>query len=82
MEKPNHGIDYEGTWDAYAEMWQELHPELDRIGDEWIGKGAGAASTLAEYETLIEQRFIQPISGRNMGFRNRCGGWQNRRIVA
>ncbi|MGL5192322.1 MAG: class I SAM-dependent methyltransferase [Chroococcales cyanobacterium] len=64
MEKTNHGIDYEGTWDAYAEMWQELHPELDRIGDEWIGKGAGAASTLAEYETLIEQRFIQPYIGQ------------------
>ncbi len=64
MEKPNHGIDYEGTWDAYAEMWQELHPELDRIGDEWIGKGAGAASTGSGIETLIEQRFIQPYIGQ------------------
>lgn len=52
------GIDYEGTWDAYAKAWQNLHPDLKHIGDEWIGQGAGAAQSLAEYEALIEQKFI------------------------
>ncbi len=54
------GVDYEGAWDSYAEAWQTLHPELQHIGDEWIGKGAGAAQSLAEYEALIESKFIQP----------------------
>lgn len=54
------GIDYEGTWDAYAQAWHNIHPELEHIGDEWIGQGAGAAKSLAEYQTLIETQFIQP----------------------
>lgn len=53
-------VDYEGAWDSYAGVWQSLHPELKNIGDEWIGKGAGAAQSLAEYESLIESQFIQP----------------------
>lgn len=53
-------INYEEGWDNYAKIWQQLHPELGHIGDEWAGKGAGAANTLAEYEALIEQKFMQP----------------------
>jgi SAM-dependent methyltransferase len=56
MEK----LDYEGAWNAYAQQWKTLHPQLNSIGDEWIGKEAGAANTLAEYEVLIEQQFIAP----------------------
>ncbi len=54
------GIDYEGAWDNYAQIWQQQHPELRYIGDEWIGKMAGAANSLAEYEALIDRLFIQP----------------------
>ena len=51
---------YEEGWDGYAEAWKRLHPGLGHIGDEWAGKGAGAANSLAEYEALIEQKFIRP----------------------
>ncbi|NER06482.1 MAG: class I SAM-dependent methyltransferase [Okeania sp. SIO3C4] len=53
-------IDYENAWEEYAKKWQENYPELTNIGDEWIGKAAGAANSLAEYEKLIEQKFIAP----------------------
>ncbi|MDJ0555457.1 MAG: class I SAM-dependent methyltransferase [Microcoleaceae cyanobacterium MO_207.B10] len=53
-------IDYENAWEEYAKKWKEYYPELTHIGDEWIGKAAGAAHSLAEYETLIEQKFIAP----------------------
>ncbi|WP_244533013.1 class I SAM-dependent methyltransferase [Geitlerinema sp. PCC 9228] len=54
------GIDYEGAWNRYAKSWQKLHPDLQYIGDEWQGKGAGAADSIATYNTLIEQHLIQP----------------------
>ncbi len=60
MDSPKEGIDYEGAWDSYAQAWQTIHPELEYIGDEWAGQGAGAAASLAEYETLIERQFIAP----------------------
>jgi ubiquinone/menaquinone biosynthesis C-methylase UbiE len=53
-------VNYEGAWDSYAQQWQKNNPELGHIGDEWIGKAAGAANSLAEYEALIEQQFIAP----------------------
>jgi Methyltransferase domain len=56
-------VNYEEAWDSYASKWDQLHPSLGHIGDEWIGKGAGAAESLAEYEALIEQKFIQPHIG-------------------
>ncbi len=54
------GIDYEGAWNRYAESWQQLHPDLQYIGDEWQGKGAGAADSIEAYNTLIERNLIQP----------------------
>jgi SAM-dependent methyltransferase len=56
MEK----LDYENAWNAYAQQWKTLHPQLNHIGDEWIGKEAGAANSLPEYESLIEQQLIAP----------------------
>ncbi len=53
-------IDYEGAWNEYVQNWQKTTVEQTYPGDEWIGKAAGAATSLAEYETLIEQQFIQP----------------------
>ncbi len=53
-------IDYEGAWDSYAQEWKENNPDLAYLGDEWVGKGAGAANSLTEYEGLIEQEFIAP----------------------
>ena len=53
-------IDYEEAWDSYAQEWKDNNPELAYLGDEWIGKGAGAANSLSEYESLIEQEFIAP----------------------
>ena len=54
------GIDYEGAWDNYAEMWRYREPNLAHIGDEWTGEGAGAAKSLKEYEDLIETEYITP----------------------
>jgi SAM-dependent methyltransferase len=51
---------YEEDWNRYAGIWRQLHPELSHLGDEWIGQEAGAAASLAEYEALIERRFIAP----------------------
>ncbi|MBE9186853.1 class I SAM-dependent methyltransferase [Microcoleus sp. LEGE 07076] len=53
-------VDYETAWDSYAQQWQKTNAELAHIGDEWIGKAAGAANSLAAYEALIEQQFIAP----------------------
>lgn len=53
-------INYEGAWDSYAQSWQNTHPGQKHIGDEWIGQQAGAANSLNEYETLIEQHLISP----------------------
>ncbi|NJM61013.1 MAG: class I SAM-dependent methyltransferase [Oscillatoriales cyanobacterium RU_3_3] len=53
-------VDYETAWDSYAKQWQQTNSQLAHIGDEWIGKAAGAANSLTEYETLIEQQFIAP----------------------
>ncbi|MEB3277329.1 MAG: sulfotransferase domain-containing protein [Lyngbya sp.] len=53
-------IDYEGAWDDYVKNWQSTNSEYVYPGDEWIGLAAGAAQTLAEYETLIEEKFIAP----------------------
>lgn len=53
-------VDYESTWDNYARIWRHWNPELAYIGEEWDGKEAGAATSVAEYEDLIENRFIAP----------------------
>ncbi|NES96954.1 MAG: class I SAM-dependent methyltransferase [Desertifilum sp. SIO1I2] len=53
-------IDYEDAWDKYAKSWQNIHPGQNYIGDEWIGQQAGAANSLAEYESLIENHLIAP----------------------
>jgi len=53
-------VDYEGSWDNYARQWADKYPKLDHIGDEWTGNAAGAATSLAEYAELIENRFITP----------------------
>jgi SAM-dependent methyltransferase len=59
-EKNMNKIDYEGAWNEYVQNWQKTDAEQTYPGDEWIGKAAGAAQSLAEYETLIEQQFIKP----------------------
>lgn len=54
-------IEYEKAWDEYVQTWQKSDDEnLAYPGDEWIGKAAGAANSLAEYEALIETKFIAP----------------------
>ncbi|MBE9144027.1 sulfotransferase domain-containing protein [Planktothrix mougeotii] len=53
-------VDYESAWDNYAKNWQSTSSEEVYIGDEWIGVAAGAANSLEEYESLIEQKFIAP----------------------
>ena len=53
-------IEYEKAWDEYVQNWQKGENKLAHPGDEWIGKAAGAANSLAEYETLIETKFIAP----------------------
>lgn len=57
---PQANVDYEGAWDEYAQNWQRLNPEQNYIGDEWTGVAAGAATSLAEYEALIERQFVAP----------------------
>ena len=74
-------IDYEKAWEDYAKKWQESHPGLTYIGDEWIGKAAGAANSLAEYEKLIEDKFIVPyIKAKDTVLEIGIGG-KNRSIV-
>ncbi|MGL5083493.1 MAG: class I SAM-dependent methyltransferase [Microcoleaceae cyanobacterium] len=58
-------IDYEGAWDEYISNWQSQNPGEIHPGDEWIGAAAGAAQSLAEYEALIEQKFITPYINPN-----------------
>lgn len=53
-------IEYEKAWDEYVQNWQKSDNKLAHPGDEWIGKAAGAANSLAEYAALIEQKFIVP----------------------
>ncbi|HEY5989031.1 MAG TPA: class I SAM-dependent methyltransferase [Streptosporangiaceae bacterium] len=53
-------VNYEAAWDDYARVWRDRHPRLAHIGDEWTGEAAGAATSLREYEALIETRFIIP----------------------
>ncbi|MDJ1170873.1 sulfotransferase domain-containing protein [Roseofilum sp. BLCC_M154] len=60
MTKPSSPIDYEGAWDNYAQNWTSTAPDYQHVGDEWIGKQAGAASSLSEYEQLIETHLIAP----------------------
>lgn len=61
----NPKIDYEGAWNEYAQNWQSTNPDYTHVGDEWIGFAAGAAQSLSEYETLIEQNFIAPYIKNN-----------------
>jgi SAM-dependent methyltransferase len=58
MTNSNKSIDYEQDWNKYAQNWSNLHQDKKYIGDEWIGKEAGAAQSLAEYINLIESKFI------------------------
>lgn len=58
-------INYESAWDEYAKEWRDSNPKLGNIGDEWIGKAAGAANSLSEYEKLIEKQFIAPYINQN-----------------
>lgn len=55
------GIDYGAEWDEYAENWQPEGDEIAHIGDEWVGKNAGAATNRTEYERLITSRYIAPF---------------------
>lgn len=56
----NPKIDYEKDWNNYAKNWSNLHQDKQFIGDEWIGKEAGAAQSLTEYVNLIENKYIVP----------------------
>ncbi|MGE0717906.1 MAG: class I SAM-dependent methyltransferase, partial [Alphaproteobacteria bacterium] len=56
-------VDYEAAWDGYARRWRTAHPGLDHLGDEWIGREAGAAETLDAYVALIRERFVAPWIG-------------------
>ncbi len=60
MTENSKSIDYEKDWDQYAQNWSNLHQDKKYIGDEWIGKEAGAAKSLDEYVQLIEHKFIAP----------------------
>lgn len=62
MSKPDKYVDYEAAWEGYAQRWRQAYPGLDHLGDEWVGREAGAAQSLAEYVALIEQRFVAPGS--------------------
>jgi len=53
-------LDYAGDWDRYAATWRSRHPGLDHLGDEWVGRAAGAATHLDAYLSLIERHFIAP----------------------
>jgi ubiquinone/menaquinone biosynthesis C-methylase UbiE len=53
-------LDYAGDWDRYASTWHTRHPRLAHLGDEWIGRAAGAATHLEAYLALIERQFIAP----------------------
>ncbi|AKC83324.1 methyltransferase type 11 [Verrucomicrobia bacterium IMCC26134] len=53
-------LDYSADWDNYAITWRARHPDLAHLGDEWIGRAAGAATHLEAYVALIERHFIAP----------------------
>ena len=53
-------VDYEASWDNYARLWRERNPDLVHLGDEWIGREAGAAESLEAYVALIRERFVRP----------------------
>jgi len=57
---PQSGIDYEAAWDGYASRWRAARPADGHLGDEWIGREAGAAETLADYLDLIDREFVRP----------------------
>lgn len=59
------GINYEEHWDLYAKNWQSNDVTQKYIGDEWIGKNAGAADNLEEYLHIIESKFIAPYIDKN-----------------
>lgn len=60
MSKSEKYVDYEAAWDGYAQRWRQAHPGLEHLGDEWIGREAGAAQSLADYVALIRDRFVAP----------------------
>lgn len=59
-DNTNKKIDYEAYWNQYAQNWSQDNPDKQYIGDEWIGRAAGAAQSLEEYVALIEQKFVAP----------------------
>jgi SAM-dependent methyltransferase len=55
------GIDYEGAWDGYARRHAASYPGRAHIGDEWTGtESGGGTGVLADYNRLVEDRFIAP----------------------
>lgn len=58
-------VDYEQSWDEYAQMWRMRNPKLTHIGDEWTGEHAGAAKTVEEYCQIIERHYIDPYIERS-----------------
>jgi ubiquinone/menaquinone biosynthesis C-methylase UbiE len=60
MTDPDKTVDYEAAWDNYARLWRERNPSLVHLGDEWVGREAGAADSLAAYLALIRERFVAP----------------------
>src|SRR6266566_363683 len=57
------GVDYEGAWSWYARNHARNFPGREHIGDEWAGTESGGATSLAEYNQLVESRFILPYVG-------------------
>ena len=53
-------VEYEHSWDEYAQLWRMRNPKLAHIGDEWTGENAGATGTVQEYCRLIETNYIEP----------------------
>jgi SAM-dependent methyltransferase len=58
--KRAYGVDYEGAWNEYAHNWSSRFPGLSYIGDEWNGTESGGATSVGEYNRLIEEQFIWP----------------------
>lgn len=54
------GVDYEGAWNEYARNWSSRFPGFSYIGDEWNGTDSGGATSVGEYNRLIEEQFIGP----------------------
>jgi ubiquinone/menaquinone biosynthesis C-methylase UbiE len=53
-------VDYERAWDRHAEDFAKRFPGYARIGDQWTGVRAGAATTNDEYVKLIRERIVAP----------------------